>query len=102
MEFSRPEYWSGWPFPFPGDLPNPGVEPGSLHCRQILYRLSHQAKVVFHYSIYTAIILPTNTLECLCVKMSGTKLGIKEENKDIISILKELIIKHHRLLLVKG
>ena len=23
------EYWSGLPFPFPGDLPNPGVEPGS-------------------------------------------------------------------------
>ena len=29
MEFFRPEYWSGWPFPSPGDLPNPGIEPGS-------------------------------------------------------------------------
>ena len=29
MEFSRPEYWSGWPFPSPGDLPNPGIEPRS-------------------------------------------------------------------------
>ena len=28
MEFSRQEYWSGLPFP-PGDLPNPGIEPGS-------------------------------------------------------------------------
>ena len=27
MEFSRPEYWSGYPFPPPGDLPNPGIEP---------------------------------------------------------------------------
>ena len=27
MEFSRPEYWSGYPFPSPGDLPNPGIEP---------------------------------------------------------------------------
>ena len=26
MEFSRPEYWSGSPFPSPGDLPNPGIE----------------------------------------------------------------------------
>ena len=26
MEFSRPEYWSGQPFPSPGDLPNPGIE----------------------------------------------------------------------------
>ena len=29
MEFYRPEYWSGWPFPSPGDLPNPGIEPRS-------------------------------------------------------------------------
>ena len=27
--FFRQEYWSGLPFPSPGDLPNPGVEPGS-------------------------------------------------------------------------
>ena len=30
MEFSRPVYWSGQPFPSPGDLPNPGIEPRSL------------------------------------------------------------------------
>ena len=29
MEFSRQEYRSGLPFPSPGDLPNPGIEPGS-------------------------------------------------------------------------
>ena len=29
MGFSRQEYWSGLPFPYPGDLPNPGIEPGS-------------------------------------------------------------------------
>ena len=29
MEFSRQEYWSGLPFPSPGDLPNPGTKPGS-------------------------------------------------------------------------
>ena len=28
-EVSRPEYWSGQPFSFPGDLPNPGIEPRS-------------------------------------------------------------------------
>ena len=26
MEFPRPEYWSGEPFPFPGDLPNTGIK----------------------------------------------------------------------------
>ena len=29
MEFSRQEYWSGLPFPFLGDFPDPGIEPGS-------------------------------------------------------------------------
>ena len=29
MEFSRQEYWSELPFPSPGDLPNPGIEPKS-------------------------------------------------------------------------
>ena len=29
MGFPRPEYWSGLPFPFPGDLPDPGIKPRS-------------------------------------------------------------------------
>ena len=29
-------------FPSPGDLPNPGINPGLPHCRQILYQLSHK------------------------------------------------------------
>ena len=42
MEFSRQEYWGRFSFLFPGDLPNPGIEPSLLHCRQILYHLNHQ------------------------------------------------------------
>ena len=34
MEFSRPEYWSGSPFPSPGDLSNPGVKPRSPTCQE--------------------------------------------------------------------
>ena len=41
MGFSRKEYWSGLPFPSPGGLPDPGIEPGSLRL-QMLYCLSHQ------------------------------------------------------------
>ena len=29
MRFSSQEHWSGLPFPSPGDLPDPGIEPGS-------------------------------------------------------------------------
>ena len=35
MEFSRQEFWSGWPFPPPGDLPNPGIGPASLVSRAL-------------------------------------------------------------------
>ena len=41
MGFSRQEYWSGQPFPPPGDLPNLGIESRSSTCRQF-YRLGHQ------------------------------------------------------------
>ena len=40
-EFSRQEYWSGSPFPFPGDLPKPGIKLG-IPALPILYYLSHQ------------------------------------------------------------
>ena len=33
MGFSRQEYWSGLPFPSPGNLPNPGIEPVSAALR---------------------------------------------------------------------
>ena len=40
--FSRQEYWSGLPYPPPGDLPTQGMNPDLPHCRQIPYQLSHQ------------------------------------------------------------
>ena len=40
--FSRQEYWSGSPCPLQGIFPTQGSNPGLLHCRQILYCLSHQ------------------------------------------------------------
>ena len=49
MGFSRQEYSNGTPCPPSGDLPDPGIKPKSLswdsnllHCKQILYQLSHQ------------------------------------------------------------
>ena len=57
MRFSRQEYWSGSPFPSPGDLSDPGMELGLLHCRQILYHLSHQRN---HTSF--VVSLPLNEL----------------------------------------
>ena len=42
MEFSRQEYWNGLSSLLQGIFLTQGLNPGLLHCRQILYRLSHQ------------------------------------------------------------
>ena len=41
MEFSKQEYWSGLPFPSQGDIPDPGIEPGSpaLQADSLPFRL---------------------------------------------------------------
>ena len=60
MEFSRQEYWSGLPFPSPGDLPNPEFELGSpafagqsftvLTTREV----QKQGKDVWYHQFYSA------------------------------------------------
>ena len=49
MGFSRQEYWSGLPFPSPGDLPHPGIEPRSpvLHADSLPTELWGEAPEVF-------------------------------------------------------
>ena len=42
LGFLRQEYWSGLPFPSPGDLPDPGIKPTSPHWQADLLLLSHQ------------------------------------------------------------
>ena len=57
MGFPRQEYWSGSPFPAPGDLPNPGIKSGSPTsriCRQILYLLRHQGSRVWLHQTRSA------------------------------------------------
>ena len=46
MGFSRQEYWSRLPFPSPGDLPNPGIEPRSLALQADALPLSHQGSPI--------------------------------------------------------
>ena len=50
--FSRQEYWSGLSCLPPGDSPSPGIDPDLLHCRQILYQLSHQGSPCSHIPTY--------------------------------------------------
>ena len=50
MRFSRKEDWSGLPFLSPGDLPEPEMNPGLLHCRQILYWVTFNGSFNLHIS----------------------------------------------------
>ena len=57
MEFSRQEQWSGQPFPSPGDFPDQGIKATLLHCRQILYRLTHQGILLHQISSVAQLCL---------------------------------------------
>ena len=52
MEFSRQEYWSGLPFPSPGDFPDPGMEPRSpsLQADSLPSELSGKPHLLLHSS----------------------------------------------------
>ena len=63
VEFSRQEYWNGFPFPFAGDLPHPGIKP-QCHCfggRFFIIWASREAREVLN------MIFP-----CLYSRFSGT------------------------------
>ena len=47
--FSRQEYWSGLPFPSPGDLPNPGITPVSLASPAL------GGQVIYHWATQKAL-----------------------------------------------
>ena len=47
-DFSRQEYWSGLPFPSPGDLPDPGIELASPTLLGKFFTLSHQGTGKFN------------------------------------------------------
>ena len=60
--FSRKEYWSGLPFPSPGNLPNRGIEPKSpaLQADSLLTELQGTPSVVYRYMLIPILqfILP--------------------------------------------
>ena len=60
MAFSREEYWSGAPCPSPGDLSDQVSNPrtlGLLHCRWVLYWLSHQQSQYIAMNIYFVFLV---------------------------------------------
>ena len=72
MGFPRQEYWSGLPFSFPGNLPDPGIKPGSpsLQADALTSELPEKLKVKISWSIvelywkYEISIYKMVTLHC--------------------------------------
>ena len=48
----KQEYWRGLPFPSPGDLPDPGIEPASLAWQADSLPLSHQGSIYYINTFY--------------------------------------------------
>ena len=69
MGFSRQEYWSGLPFPPPGDLPDPGLEPASLMSPALAGRFSTtSATWEAHTTPYTSINTCAKKCAHLCTR----------------------------------
>ena len=66
MEFSRQEYWNGLPFPYPGDLPDPGIEPASLLSPVLAGRLFTTSTT---WEVGTSIIIPILQIRRLRLQM---------------------------------
>ena len=60
MGFSRQQYWSGLLFPPPGDLPNPGIEPGSpaLQADSLLTELKGKSNNIMTGVLRAALHVP--------------------------------------------
>ena len=64
--FSRQEYWRGLPFPSPGDLPNPGIEPGSPALQADSLPTELQGGPIFHESQIHKLPCTLHSV-CMCV-----------------------------------
>ena len=92
MGFSRQESCRGWPCPSPGDLPNPGANPHHLHCRRILYQLSHQGSqeaVSFPYKFRLVYKTPPVTITEEGSTRKAPKKGVTPEDKNTVTHLSQ-------------
>ena len=64
MGFPRLGYWSGLPFPFPGDLSNPGIKPMSPTLADRFYTTEPPGKPIWHNTYW--YLFYTKLLTCLC------------------------------------
>ena len=79
MGFSRQEYWSGLPFPSPGDLPNPGIKPA--------------------YPTWQADSLPLSQLRSPISKAEFSKFGYNGVEKFVFACVCVIFLKIYKIFL---
>ena len=105
MEFSWQESWSGLPFFLQGIFQTQGLNPGLLHCRQILHHLSHQGKkdpsVQFSRSVVSDSLWPHGLFVVCQTSLSITNSQSLLKLMSIESVMpsNHLILCHPFLLL---
>ena len=74
-EFSRQEYWSGMPFPSPGDLPDPGIKPGSPAWQAVSLPSESPGRNVYknEFDAIFVVFLRTTFLEILAILFMNAK-----------------------------
>ena len=72
MEFSRQEYWSRLPFPAPGDLPNPGIEPRSIALQADSLLTEPLGKVILNFKL-AHLLSAINTAKMPTGKTQGVQ-----------------------------
>ena len=75
MGFPRQEYWSGLPFPSPGDLPESGMEPVSLICCLGRRVLCHEHIYMCTYLVCIIFLLERNCFTMLCYFLLYNKMN---------------------------
>ena len=93
MEFSRPEYWSGKPFPSPGDLPNPGIEPKSstLQADSLPAEPLMRHNQIYVWTFFRSCFKQTISTKMFLRHLEKTEHGLKIHREYIRNIL---IIKY--------
>ena len=96
VEFSRQEYWSGLPFPSPGDLPNPGIKPRSpVVCKALLKTISFRGEKAWLFKS-SHITLVTQSCPTLCDPMDCNPLGSSVHRFTQARILEGVAISYSR------
>ena len=84
MEISRQEHWSRLPFPFPGDLPDPGIEPRSpaLQADSLLSATREVWSQINHIALLPTVLCPPY-FNVRRKWVNDTKDGLKKEVKKL-------------------